>query len=163
MWTVDIDVGGTLTDGLFTSGDNTVSVKVDTTPHDLTVCLMDCLSQAASKLDFPDAVTFLENVDLIRWSTTITSNVLAELRGPKIGLIVNQGHVQDLYGKAPISPIVNQVVARDNIIGFESPDGVEILNTVRSLLAAGVRRIPVRVAGPDPGLPRESKRRGKSV
>ena len=74
MWTVDIDVGGTLTDGLFTSGDNVISVKVDTTPHDLTVCLFDCLAQAAAKLEFPDTVTFLENVELIRWSTTITSN-----------------------------------------------------------------------------------------
>ena len=73
VWTADIDVGGTLTDGLFTSGDQMLSVKVDTTPHDLTVCLFDCLSQAASKLDFTDAISFLENVDLIRWSTTITS------------------------------------------------------------------------------------------
>ena len=147
MYSVDIDVGGTLTDGIFSDGERLVCAKVDTTAHDLTVCLFDCLTQGANRLGFADLASFLEQVELLRWSTTITSNVLAELRGPKIGLIVNQGHEQDLYGKAPISPIVNQVVARDNIIGFESPDGVEILNTVRSLLGAGVRRICVSLRG----------------
>ena len=50
MWIVDIDVGGTLTDGIFTSGEQVFSAKVDTTPHDLTVCLFDCLAQGAAKL-----------------------------------------------------------------------------------------------------------------
>src|SRR5580658_5861189 len=36
-WTVDIDVGGTLTDALCTKGEEVFCVKVDTTPHDLTV------------------------------------------------------------------------------------------------------------------------------
>ena len=67
-------------------------VKVDTTPHDLTVCLFDCLTQAATKLDFPDSAEFLEEVELIRWSTTITSNVLAESRGPRVGLLITRGH-----------------------------------------------------------------------
>lgn len=40
MYTVDIDVGGTLTDGLFSDGQTAVAVKVDTTPHDLTVCFI---------------------------------------------------------------------------------------------------------------------------
>ena len=141
VYSVDIDVGGTLTDGIFSDGERLVCAKVDTTAHDLTICLFDCLSQGANRLGFRDLPSFLEEVELLRWSTTITSNVLAELRGPKIGLIVSQGHEQDLYGKAPVSPIVNHVVARNNIIGFENPDGTKILNTVRSLLEAGVRRI----------------------
>ena len=36
MYSVDIDVGGTLTDGLFSDGHRTVCTKVDSTPHDLT-------------------------------------------------------------------------------------------------------------------------------
>ena len=118
MWTADIDVGGTLTDGLFTSGDEVVCVKVDTTPHDLTVCLVDCLNQAAEKSGFSDAVAFLENVDLIRWSTTITSNVLAELRGPRIGLLVTQGHEQNLYGKNGRSAILGRLVNDRDVIGI---------------------------------------------
>ena len=88
MWTVDIDVGGTLTDGLFSDGETVACAKVDTTPHDLTVCLFDCLAQGAAQLGFADTNQFLEHVELIRWSTTITSNVLAESHGPRIGLLV---------------------------------------------------------------------------
>ena len=142
MWTVDIDVGGTLTDGLFTSGDDFVCVKVDTTPHDLTVCLFDCLNQAAEKIGFLDAVAFLENVDLIRWSTTITSNVLAELRGPRIGLLVTQGHEQNLYGKDDRSAILGRLVNDRDIIGINgSAQDTDIMNAARSLLERGVRRI----------------------
>jgi acetophenone carboxylase len=142
MWTVDIDVGGTLTDGLFTSGDDFVCVKVDTTPHDLTVCLFDCLNQAAEKMGFLDAVAFLENVDLIRWSTTITSNVLAELRGPRIGLLVTQGHEQNLYGKDDRSAILGRLVNDRDIIGINgSAKDTDVMNAARSLLERGVRRI----------------------
>ena len=147
MYSVDIDVGGTLTDGIFSDGERAVSAKVDTTPHDLTLCLFDCLTQGGDRLGFADLSSFLEQVELLRWSTTITSNVVAELRGPKIGLIVSQGHEQDLYGKAAVSPIVNHIIAGNNIIGFQNPDGVEILNTVRSLLEAGVRRICISLRG----------------
>ena len=49
MWTADIDVGGTLTDGLFTNGTTVVCAKVDSTPYDLTVCLLDCLAQGAGR------------------------------------------------------------------------------------------------------------------
>jgi acetophenone carboxylase len=142
MWTVDIDVGGTLTDGLFTSGDDVVCVKVDTTPHDLTVCLLDCLNQAAEKAGFPDAVAYLEHVNLIRWSTTITSNVLAELRGPRIGLLVTQGHEQDLYGKDNRSSILGRLVSDRDVIGIPvSAQDTNVMNAARSLLESGVRRI----------------------
>jgi N-methylhydantoinase A len=147
VYSVDIDVGGTLTDGIFSDGQRSVCAKVDTTAHDLTICLFDCLTQGSNQLGFSDLSSFLEQVELLRWSTTITSNVLAELRGPKIGLIVSQGNEQDLYGKAAVSPIVNHIVAQNNIIGLENPDGVEILNAVRSLLAAGVRRICISLRG----------------
>ncbi len=97
MWTADTDVGGTLTDGVFFDGQNIACVKADTTPHDLTVRLFDCLAQGANKLGFADAAEFLHHVHLIRWSTTITSNVLAERRGPRIGLIVSHGYDKNLY------------------------------------------------------------------
>jgi N-methylhydantoinase A/oxoprolinase/acetone carboxylase beta subunit len=155
VWTVDIDVGGTLTDGLFTSADRVASVKVDTTPHDLTVCLFDCLAQGAEQLHFPDTAAFLENVDLIRWSTTITSNVLAELRGPRIGLLVSQGHERDLYGPAspnqprgdsenvaPPDSVLNRLLFPRDILGLNgSVDETTVMNAARALLETGVRRI----------------------
>ena len=76
----------------FRVGERVACAKVDTTPHDLTVCLFDCLAQGAAQLGFADTNQFLEHVELIRWSTTITSNVLAESHGPRIGLLVSRGH-----------------------------------------------------------------------
>jgi N-methylhydantoinase A/oxoprolinase/acetone carboxylase beta subunit len=144
VWTVDIDVGGTLTDALFTRAGESFCVKVDTTPHDLTVCLFDCLSQAAAKLNFPDTKEFLEHVELIRWSTTITSNVLAESRGPRIGLLVSAGHQLDLYGPEPRSSVLNRLISEHDVIGLSpSADELEIMNAARKLLESGVRRICV--------------------
>jgi len=144
MWIVDIDVGGTLTDGIFTNGEQVLSAKVDTTPHDLTVCLFDCLAQGAAKLGFADTLEFLEHVDLIRWSTTITSNVLAELRGPRIGLLVSKNHERDLYGAEPRSSILNRLLADKDIIGLNGAfDGAQVTNAARALLEGGVRRICV--------------------
>jgi N-methylhydantoinase A/oxoprolinase/acetone carboxylase beta subunit len=144
VWTVDIDVGGTLTDGLFTSGENLFSIKVDTTPHDLTVCLMDCLAQAAAKLNFPDTLAFLEQVELIRWSTTITSNVLAELRGPRIGLLVSRGHERTLYGANSHDTVLDRLLNSQDVIGLDAnPDDAAVMNAARGLLESGVRRICV--------------------
>ncbi len=156
MWTADIDVGGTLTDGLFTSGDKLVSVKVDTTPHDLTVCLFDCLTQAASKLEFADAIAFLEEVDLIRWSTTITSNVLAELRGPRVGLLITRGHELDLYGTDRRSPVLGKFLNDRDVIGITgSSTETEIMNAARSMLETGVRRICISLKGSQKNPERE--------
>ncbi|MFZ0910348.1 MAG: hydantoinase/oxoprolinase family protein [Candidatus Acidiferrales bacterium] len=148
VWTADIDVGGTLTDGLFTDGSNIVSVKVDTTPHDLTVCLFDCLTQAATKLDFPDVASFLEDVDLIRWSTTITSNVLAELRGPRIGLLLSAGNEKTLYGDGPCTTVLNRLISERDVIGLNGSAGeVDVMNAARVLLESGARRICVSLKG----------------
>lgn len=148
MLTADIDVGGTLTDGIFISGEKLVCVKVDTTPHDLTVCLFDCLTQGATQLGYADLDALLENLELIRWSTTITSNVLAERSGPRIGLLVSRGHEKDLYGTARRSMVLDQILAERDVRGIEeSTSDTEIMNAVRSLLESGVRRICVSLQG----------------
>ena len=156
MYSVDIDVGGTLTDGIFSDHGKVVCAKVDSTPHDLTVCLFDCLTQGASQLGFGDLGSFLEQVELLRWSTTITSNVLAEGRGPKIGLIVSRGHERDLYGGQASSPVLNKVVNESNVTGIDSGGEAEVLGAVRSLLESGVRRICISLQGalenPEPEL-----------
>jgi len=146
--TADIDIGGTLTDGIFIDGAKLVSVKVDTTSHDLTVCLLDCLSQGATQLGYGDLDTFLEKLELIRWSTTITSNVLAERTGPRIGLLISRGHERDLYGDQAQSPAVNRIISQRDVIGIEEASSeTEIMNGVRSLLESGVRRICVSLRG----------------
>lgn len=160
MYSVDIDVGGTLTDGIFSDGIRLAFAKVDSTPHDLTVCLFDCLTQGATQLGFPDLAGFLEQVELLRWSTTLTSNVLAEQRGPKIGLIVTKGHEQDFYGERCPSPALNRIVEEKHVVGITAADGPEILPAVRSLLEGGVRRICIslRDALQNPETERQIKR-----
>jgi N-methylhydantoinase A len=146
-YTVDIDIGGTLTDGLFGDGEQVHAVKVDTTPHDFTVCFFDCLRQGSELVGYDDLTTFLENVSIIRWSATIATNVLAERKGPRIGLLVSEGHEQDLYGDGP-SPAVGHVLDAGNVATVTPGHNPEqILEKVRGLLERGVRRICTSLEG----------------
>ena len=116
MYTVDIDTGGTMTDGLVWDGTTMVTVKVDTTPHDLTVSFRELLGEAARQLGFgSDLGAFLDEVSLIRWSSTITSNTLGERKGAKLGLLVQPGSERSLYGDGP-SPAVGTLVAERNVV-----------------------------------------------
>ncbi len=158
MWTVDIDVGGTLTDGLFTDGTTVECVKVDSTPHDLTVCLVECLAQGAARLGFADAAAFVEHVELIRWSTTITSNVLAEGRGPRIGLLVAPGQEKNLYGREARSLALGRLVAEGDVEAVgDSADEPAIQKAAHALLERGVRRICISL----PGAHREPERESR--
>src|SRR3989440_2843319 len=148
MYTVDIDVGGTLTDGLFSDGKTAIPVKVDTTPHDLTVCFRDCLTEGARRFGFDDLTEFVNQVDLIRWSTTITSNALAQRTGPKLGLLVSEGHEHDLYAQDGSSPVLGTLVSPTNVIGLSRPiDPKTVLLAVKTLLENGVRRICISLDG----------------
>jgi N-methylhydantoinase A/oxoprolinase/acetone carboxylase beta subunit len=148
MYTVDIDVGGTLTDGLFSDGKVAIPVKVDTTPHDLTVCFRDCLTEGARRFGFDDLTAFLNLVDLIRWSTTITSNALAQRTGPKLGLLVSEGHEQDLYARDGASPVLGTLIDPANVIGLSRPiEPKAVLLAVKTLLENGVRRICISLDG----------------
>ena len=161
MYTVDIDVGGTLTDGLFSDGQSIRTVKVDTTPHDLTVCFMDCLAAGARQFGFDELTTFLPHVRLIRWSTTITSNVLAQRTGPKLGLFVSTGHEGDLYAHTGPSPALGTLVAEADVIGLTRPiEPKTVLQAVKELLENGVRRVCVSLseAFQDPGDEQTVKR-----
>ena len=93
-FTIDIDTGGTFTDGLFTSGTEIKRVKVDSTPHDLTVSWLKCMEAGAEQCGFSSLPDFLEQVDIVRWSNTVASNVVAERKGPKMGLFVTEGNRQ---------------------------------------------------------------------
>src|SRR5215470_44659 len=161
MLTADIDIGGTLTDGIFSDGSKLVCVKVDTTPHDLTICLFDCLTQGALQLRYEDLGAFLEKLELIRWSTTLTSNVLAEYRGPRIGLLVSCGHERDLYAAGSAPSVLGKILSPHDIFGIDDATGEsEVMNGVRGLLESGVRRICVslRAAHRDPRRELQIKR-----
>ena len=97
MFTADIDVGGTFTDGFFTDGANPRTAKVLTTPHDLTECFLDCLAEGARAFGvaLPE---FLAQSLVVRLSTTLGTNTLIQRRGPRIGLLVTRGATETLYG-----------------------------------------------------------------
>ncbi len=150
MFTVDIDTGGTMTDALVSDGAARHAFKVDTTPHDYTVSFLACLQEAAKAMQFPNVEAFLKKVSLIRWSSTITTNVLAERRGSKVGLFVSKGQEDALYGKGR-SPIVGELVADGAVLGLPpDPTPADVLSGVKQLLEAGVRRICVSLAGSFP-------------
>lgn len=146
MITVDIDTGGTMTDALVSDGAARHAFKVDTTPHDYTVSFLGCLQEAAKHLEFESVEAFLAKVGLIRWSSTITTNVLAERRGSKVGLLVSKGQEEKLYGNSR-SPVVGELVAEGAVIGLPAqPSPADVLDGVKRLLEAGVRRICVCLA-----------------
>ncbi|MGQ0620459.1 MAG: hydantoinase/oxoprolinase family protein [Panacagrimonas sp.] len=150
MLTIDIDTGGTMTDALITDGATRHCIKVDTTPHDFTVAFKTCLIEAGQLYGIDELDDFLAKVSLIRWSSTITTNVLAERRGAKVGLLVTKGHELDLYGEGQ-SAIIDELVAADAVIGLpENPGAKDILLGVKRLLESGVRRICVALAGSFP-------------
>jgi N-methylhydantoinase A/oxoprolinase/acetone carboxylase beta subunit len=143
MYTVDIDTGGTMTDGLVWDGTTMITIKVDTTPHDLVVSFRELLNEAARQLGHTGLRAFLDEVSLIRWSSTITSNALGERKGAKLGLLVRPGHERSLYGDGP-SPAVGTLVAERNVVGVDpDADGQAVLEAVRRLLEDGARRICV--------------------
>lgn len=146
-YTIDVDIGGTLTDGLFSDGEQMWMAKTDTTPHDFTVCFFDALREGAELTGHANLGEFLEEVAVIRWSSTIATNVLAEEKGPRIGLLLSPGHEDDLYGEGD-SPAVGHLVARENIATVENPkNDAEVLTAIRALLERGVRRICVSLEG----------------
>ena len=96
MNTIDIDTGGTFTDGVFRLDDQVVTVKVDTTPHDPVKCFMACIEEGARQLGL-EGPELLEVTDVIRYATTAATNAIVQMKGPKIGLLVSAGAERLLY------------------------------------------------------------------
>lgn len=147
MYLIDIDIGGTLTDGLFSDGQKVVSVKVDTTPHDYTVCFLECLKEGATAAGFMDLQELLDDVEILRWSSTITTNVLAERKGPKLGILVSEDCKESLYTDG-ISPALGKLIESNNILSLPSEfKDEDLLLLVKQLLENGVRRVCVSLKG----------------
>jgi N-methylhydantoinase A len=150
MYNVDIDTGGTMTDGLVSGNDSVVALKVETTPHDVTIAFTDVLEAARAQFGYSDLRSFLDQVEVIRWSSTITSNALAQRIGPKLGLLVSAGHEKDLYDLSGglAAHAVGTLIDAEDIAGIP-PDGDDavVRQAVKDLLDKGIRRITISLEG----------------
>lgn len=155
MYTADIDVGGTFTDGFFTDGQGWRRSKVLTTPHDLTECFLNCLREGAAQFGV-SLKEFLRQSLVVRLSTTLGTNTLIQRRGPRIGLLVSAGHEEDLYGQGRAA-VLDQFLQPELVAGVReqvdergrslvAPERGEVLATVRRLVDLGARMIAVSFA-----------------
>lgn len=155
---MDIDTGGTFTDGFVRGNGRTELVKVDTTPHDFTICFMECIEEAAKKFGLESANELLSRMNTLRLSTTIGTNTLIQGNGPKLGLLVTRGAGDNAYAAAgTANPAVNFLIPENMIISIDeevdefgnsihTPESEQVLTSVKDLLERGARRIVVSLA-----------------
>ncbi|MBR0567516.1 hydantoinase/oxoprolinase family protein [Azoarcus sp. L1K30] len=156
-FTVDIDTGGTFTDGFVTHGDAFRTVKTPTTPHDLTMCFMECIRESARAFDLP-VREFLFETDIIRFSNTIGTNSIIQRDGAKIGLIVTAG----MEGLAPSADVEGKtpLVAADMVAGVDeamdgaghvrrAPQLLQLLEAAQTLIDRGARCLVVALEHAD--------------
>ncbi len=147
MYNIDVDTGGTMTDGLVSGHGKLMALKVETTPHDVTIAFVDILEAAREQLGYADLHALLRDVEVIRWSSTITSNVLAQRIGPKLGLLVSSGHEADLYDSAAANTVIGILVSAEDITGIAADASEQDVRlAIKSLLDKGIRRINVSLA-----------------
>ncbi len=153
-FTIDIDTGSTFTDGFMTAGDRVELVKVDTTPHDLTVCLLNCIEEGAKRFGLrPEEL--LSKTSVIRYSTTVGTNSLLQKKGPKLGVIVTEGFADTLYASADkASEVLTGIVQTNMRIGLKEKtdsygkvvqplDEKALRQAVEYLLDSGARSLVV--------------------
>lgn len=147
-FTVDIDNGGTFTDGFFTRGGRIESVKVDTTPHDLSVCFLKSMEEGAAKYG-KTVPELLHETEIIRFSTTHATNTLIQRSGPRLGLIVTRGYEENLYSPDARSPAIDFIIPAEMVAGIDERAGKngidieQVRQAIRSLLGRGARMIVV--------------------
>ena len=154
-----VDVGGTHTDlVLLDVGSGTIAVeKVSTTPKNPALGIMRGIDNFAARGVDLSAIEFFSH------GTTITTNALLEMRGAKVGLLINRGFraVQETQGQArdgnvfdyffqkpaPIAPqsLTREIGGRIDYIGtvLEPLDEEAVRRAAAELKAAGVVSVAV--------------------
>jgi N-methylhydantoinase A/acetophenone carboxylase len=161
MNTIDIDTGGTFTDGVFRLNDRVVTVKVDTTPHNPVKCFVACIEEGARQLGI-DKQELLEVTDVIRYATTAATNAIVQMKGPKIGLLVSAGTDNFLYAseeegrQTPIESFLDRSLvakvgelAGGQDVAASSLDEESFRAAVEQLLDGGARILVVAFEGSD--------------
>lgn len=141
--TINIDAGGTFTDGVFTRGERIETAKVPTTEHDLTVCFLECIEKGAGALEVP-VEDLLAETDVVRFSTTHGTNTVIEKSGPRLGLLVTAGAEASLYAEAEAPTVADGFVEPSMVAGVDErvdPDGTVVEEPEAEEVAAAVKRL----------------------
>ena len=110
-FSIDIDTGGTFTEGFVRSDGKIELIKVDTTPHDLTICFIECIEEAAKRFGLKSAGELLAQTTTLRLSTTIGTNALIQASGPKLGLMATRGGGESAYApEGAANPAIDFIV-----------------------------------------------------
>jgi N-methylhydantoinase A len=154
-----VDVGGTHTDLVLLDADSgSIAVeKVSTTPSNPALGIMRGIGNFAAR------GVALSDIEFFSHGTTITTNALLEMRGAKVGLLINRGFraVQETQGQArdgnpfdyfyqkpvPIAPqsLTYEIGGRVDYTGaeLEPLDEAAVRNAAAALRAAGVASVAV--------------------
>jgi len=151
---IGVDTGGTFTDGFISQNGDLKTVKVLTTPHDLTVCLADCITEGARQFGI-SVQDMLAETDIIRYSTTVSVNTILQRLGSKIGLLVSRGYKDSLYSvdSQAVEPVfsfitgdmIDEVIEEiDNAGKIIKPvDTEDLIRKMQNLIDLGARAIVV--------------------
>ena len=153
MYTIDLDVGGTFTDGFFSDGQTYRTAKVPTTAYDVPGCVLECVAAGAAAFG-TDTAGLLREASVFRVATTIGTNIIVQGRGAKAGLLVSAGAEENLYGEGPAGVIGQGFIRPEMITGIGGAidetgaeaapvDAEEVLAAVRELVHRGARIIGV--------------------
>ncbi len=153
-YTIDIDTGGTFTDGFIADHETgrIVLSKVPSTPHDPSQSLLDCTAFAAAELGIPQR-DLLQGAAVFRYSSTISTNAIIEHRGLRVGLLVADGTAGRLGLEGEQRPLVDHGFLRPELVaGVPVPDGGEpdagaVVAAFQRLVEAGAQTVLVAFAG----------------
>lgn len=146
---INIDNGGTLTDIVVGSGADFTFTKTLTTPADLSQCLFDGITKAATQLfGEPNLAKLLHSTRHIRYSSTQGTNALVERKGPLIGLITdNPRLVEELRDSEESASLFDDFVGERVAVvaeeGTEDDLRTNFVAEINRLTTAGAERLIV--------------------
>lgn len=153
-YTIEIDTGGTFTDGYVSNAEDVVvTAKSDTTPFDLTTGVIACIDEAATRLGL-DRVGLLRATTTVRLSTTIGTNTLINRNGPEIGLLVGDGSRMAVDTLSQSLPLDRELIAE---VPEGTVDEAAVQDAVRGLLERGARVLVIALTGGPRLADREAK------
>ena len=144
-FTIDIDTGGTFTDCYVEGGGQVVLSKSDTTPHDLSQGVLDCIDRAAAALGMERSALLWQSA-AIRLSTTIATNTFINKSGAKVGLLLGESLADRLGEMGRDVPLdMDRVAAIPETAGERETKAVRM--ATRTLLERGARVLVIALGG----------------